>query len=57
MRDDMDINAGVLTEGGQLGELREEMIQQMIHVINGRQTKAEANNMEVFSFMTVHPPF
>jgi altronate dehydratase large subunit len=57
MKDDIDINAGVLTEGGQLGELREEMIQQMTHVINGRQTKAEANNMEVFSFMTVHPPF
>lgn len=57
MRDDIDINAGVLTDGLPLETLRDEMIQQMIRVINGEPTKAEANQMDVFSFMTVHPPF
>ena len=57
MADDMDINAGVLMEGHQLQHLRDEMIKQMIQVINGEKTKAEANGMDVFTFMTVHPPF
>jgi altronate dehydratase large subunit len=57
MRDDMDINAGVLVEGGKLQELRDKMIELMIRVINGEKTKAEANGMDVFTFMTVHPPF
>jgi altronate dehydratase len=37
--------------------LRAEMIDRMVRVINGEETKAEANGMEVFTFMTVHPPF
>jgi altronate dehydratase large subunit len=57
MKDDMDINAGSLVEGKPLDELRGEMIDRMVRVINGEKTKAEANGMEVFTFMTVHPPF
>ncbi|MBM4330165.1 MAG: altronate dehydratase [Deltaproteobacteria bacterium] len=57
MIDDMDINAGSLIEGKSLEELREEMIDQMIRVINGEKTKAEANEMDVFTIMTVNPPF
>jgi altronate dehydratase large subunit len=57
MSDDIDVNAGVLTQGTSLQALRDEMIQRMIWVINGEQTKAEINRMDVFSFMTVHPPF
>jgi altronate dehydratase large subunit len=57
MKDDMDINAGSLVEGKPLEELRAEMIDRMVRVINGERTKAEANGMEVFTFMTVHPPF
>jgi len=57
MSDDIDVNAGVLTQGASLEALRDEMIQRMIRIINGEQTKAEINRMEVFSFMTVHPPF
>jgi len=57
MGDDLDINAGKLVEGISLDELREEMVERMARVINGEKTKAEANGMEVFSFMTVHPPF
>ncbi len=57
MSDDIDINAGVLMEGRKLPELRDAMINQMIRVINGEQTKAEANGMDIFTFMTVHPPF
>jgi len=57
MKDDMDINAGSLVEGQSLNGLREEMIDLMIRVINGEKTKAEANGMEVFTLMTVHPPF
>ncbi|MBI5968526.1 MAG: UxaA family hydrolase [Deltaproteobacteria bacterium] len=57
MKDDMDVNAGSLVEGRSLAELRTEMINLMIRVINGEKTKAEANGMDVFTFMTVHPPF
>jgi altronate dehydratase large subunit len=57
MKDDMDVNAGSLVEGKSLNELRAEMTDLMIRVINGERTKAEANGMDVFTFMTVHPPF
>lgn len=57
MQDDMDVNAGTLVEGKPLEELRDEMIARMTGVINGRRTRAEANDMAAFSFMTVHPPF
>lgn len=57
MKDDMDVNAGSLVEGKPLAELRTEMIDLMIRVINGEKTKAEVNGMDVFTFMTVHPPF
>jgi altronate dehydratase large subunit len=57
MRDDMDVNAGTLVEGQHLNGLRAEMIDLMIRVINGEKTKAEINGMDVFTFMTVHPPF
>ncbi len=57
MRDDMDVNAGSLVEGQPLNGLRDEMVDLMIRVINGEKTKAEVNGMDVFTFMTVHPPF
>jgi altronate dehydratase large subunit len=57
MIDDIDINAGSLIEGKPLEELREELIDCMVRVINGEKTKAEANGMEVFTMMTVNPPF
>jgi altronate dehydratase large subunit len=57
MKDDMDINAGSLVEGQPLNGLRAEMTDLMIRVINGEKTKAEVNGMDVFTFMTVHPPF
>ena len=57
MRDDMDVNGGSLVEGQPLNGLRAEMIDLMIRVINGEKTKAEANGMDVFTLMTVHPPF
>jgi len=56
MKDDMDVNAGSLIEGKPLAALRIEMIDLMIRVINGEETKAEANKMDVFTFMTVNPP-
>jgi altronate dehydratase large subunit len=57
MIDDIDINAGRLIEGKPIEELREEMIDCLVRVINGEKTKAEANGMEVFTMMTVNPPF
>ncbi len=57
MKDDMDVNAGSLVEGKSLDQLRAEMIDLMIRVINGEETSAEANGMDVFTIMTVHPPF
>ncbi|HMK65993.1 MAG TPA: UxaA family hydrolase [Thermodesulfobacteriota bacterium] len=57
MPDDMDINAGSLVEGRPIASLRDEMVDLMVRVINGEKSKAEANEMGVFTFMTVHPPF
>jgi len=57
MKDDMDVNAGSLVEGKPLDQLRAEMIDLMIRVINGEETRAEVNGMDVFTLMTVHPPF
>jgi altronate dehydratase large subunit len=57
IQDDMDVNAGSLVEGQPLNGLRAEMIDLMIRVINGAKTKAEVNGMDVFTLMTVHPPF
>jgi altronate dehydratase large subunit len=57
MIDDIDINAGRLVEGKPMEELREEMIDFLVRVINGERTKAEANGMEVFTMLTVNPPF
>jgi len=44
-------------EGKPLERLRAELIDLMIRVINGEKTKAEVNGMDVFTLMTVHPPF
>jgi altronate dehydratase large subunit len=56
MKDDMDVNAGSLIEGKPLDALRTEMIELMIKIINGEETRAEINKMDVFTFMTVNPP-
>ncbi len=57
MKEDMDVNAGSLVEGRPLNQLQTEMMDLMIRVINGEKTRAELNGMDVFTFMTVHPPF
>ncbi len=57
MADDMDINAGSLIEGKPREGLLDEMIDLMVRTINGEETKAEANGMDVFTMMTVNPPF
>jgi altronate dehydratase large subunit len=57
MKDDMDVNAGSLVEGKSREELRDEMIALLTRVVNGEKTRAEANGMDVFTMMTVHPPF
>ncbi|OPL13910.1 MAG: hypothetical protein AVO39_09755 [delta proteobacterium MLS_D] len=57
MNDDMDINAGSIVEGTSLEALRDDMVAYMTDVINGKLTKSEKNGMDVFTFMTVNPPF
>ena len=57
MKDDMDVNAGTMVEGKSLEQLRAEMIDLMIRVNNGVETMAESKGMDVFTIMTVHPPF
>ena len=57
MPDDMDVNAGALVEGKTRDALRDEMIDLMRRVINGDPTQTERNGMDVFTIMTVHPPF
>jgi len=57
MRDDMDVNAGVMVDGTSREAMRDEMVSLMGRVINGEPTQAERHGMDVFTFMTVHPPF
>jgi altronate dehydratase large subunit len=57
MRDDIDVNAGRLVEGTPMEEVREEMIDILVRVINGEKSRAEANSNDVFTMMTIHPPF
>ncbi len=57
MRDDMDVNAGVMVDGTPREAMRDEMVALMGRVINGEPTQAERHGMDVFTFMTVHPPF
>jgi altronate dehydratase large subunit len=57
MADDMDINAGSLIEGKPREGLLDEMTDFMVRAINGEETKAEANGTDVFTMMTVNPPF
>lgn len=57
MKDDIDVNAGSLATGRPVKDLCSELMALMTRVINGEETKAEANGMGVFTFMTVHPPF
>jgi len=57
MMDDMDLNAGCLLEGESITSFRDNIIAHMIGVINGEKTKAELNKMDIFTCMTVHPPF
>ena len=57
MRDDMDVNAGVMVDGTPREAMRDEMVALMARVINGEPTQAERHGMDVFTFMTVHPPF
>jgi len=57
MRDDMDVNAGVMVDGTSREAMRDEMVSLMGRVINGEPTRAERHGMDVFTFMTVHPPF
>jgi altronate dehydratase large subunit len=57
MKDDMDINAGCLLEGETMNGFRDKIIAHMTDVINGKKAKAEVNGMDIFTCMTVHPPF
>lgn len=57
MRDDIDVNAGRLVEGTPMEEVREEMIDILVRVINGEKSRAEANGNDVFTMMTLNPPF
>ena len=52
-----DINAARMVEGEPLNQVKIEMMHLMIREINGEKTRAEANGMDVFTLMTVHPPF
>jgi hypothetical protein len=49
-------NVGALVDGKPRDALRDEMIELMVRVMNGEPTQAERNGMDVFTFMTVHPP-
>lgn len=52
MKDDIDINAGVVVEtGSTLEAVRDQIINLLEEVITGRETKAEINNQGIFGFL------
>ncbi len=57
MRDDMDVNAGVMVEGVTREAVRDDLLDHLVRVVNGEPTCAERNGMDVFTLLTVHPSF
>jgi altronate dehydratase large subunit len=58
MEDDMDINAGVILEGGSLQEVGNEIIGFIRKVLDGAQAKAEINRQDgILCLYTLHPSF
>jgi len=57
MKDDMDINAGKLLQGVSMEEARDELVDLLGKVIEGQETKAEINNQDCLSILSVGPPF
>jgi altronate dehydratase len=57
MKDDMDINAGKLLQGISMEKARNELVELLRKVIEGQETKAEINNQDCLSILSVGPPF
>lgn len=57
MRDDMDVNAGVLLEGVSLGRAGRELVKLIQRIAEGEQSKAEVNLQDCLSIHTVGPAF
>jgi len=58
MEDDMDINAGVILEGGSLQDVGNEIIGFIRKVLDGAQAKAEINRQDgILCLYTLHPSF
>jgi altronate dehydratase large subunit len=58
MRDDMDINAGVILEGTTLGDVAEDLKALIVKVLDGEKVKAEINLQNgILCLYTVTPAF
>lgn len=57
MRDDMDVNAGMLAQGAPLDEARDDLVTLIRQVAEGRPTKAEINRQEMVAIQTTGPAF
>ena len=57
MRDDMDLNAGVLVEGATLEQAGGDLVRLIERVASGEPTKAEANFQDVVAIHTMGPAF
>lgn len=57
MADDMDVNAGTLTQGANLDGARDELLALIREVAGGRNTRAEINGQEMVAIHTTGPAF
>lgn len=58
MRDDMDVNAGVVLEGATLGDVCGDILSVLARALDGEQTKAERNSQDgIVCMLTTGPSF
>jgi altronate dehydratase large subunit len=57
MRDDMDVNAGMLAHGAPLDGACDDLVTLIRQVAEGRPTKAEINRQEMVAIQTTGPAF
>jgi len=57
MIDDMDVNAGKLLQGFSMENASNELVDLLKKVLEGQETKAEINNQDCLSILSVGPPF
>lgn len=57
MRDDMDLNAGVVLEGTSAEEVGRQIMEEVIFVASGKQSKSEAQDIGEVDFLLSAPTY